>query len=62
MFGCACGIAVNFAGGNPTLALGDGTSWTIVDAALTGSNFYQARLMQKDFLLGGDATAHRAIG
>jgi hypothetical protein len=32
-------IAVNVSGGNATLAFGDGTTWTIVGAALTGSNF-----------------------
>jgi hypothetical protein len=33
-------ISVNFSGGNTTLAFGDGTTWTIVGAVLTGSNFH----------------------
>jgi hypothetical protein len=33
-------IAVNVSGGNTTLTFGDGTMWTIVGAALTGSNFH----------------------
>jgi hypothetical protein len=33
-------IAVNVSGGNTTLAFGDGTTWTVVGAALAGSNFH----------------------
>jgi hypothetical protein len=33
-------ILVSTAGGNSTLQFGDGTTWTIVGAALTGSNFH----------------------
>jgi hypothetical protein len=33
-------IAVNVSGGNTTLTFGDGTKWTMVGAALTGTNFH----------------------
>jgi hypothetical protein len=32
-------ITVNVAGGGTTFTFDDGTTWTIVGAALTGSNF-----------------------